>query len=129
MVRHGGGPADCAEIDRFEALELLEPVRRHHFAVLDVVIAVGPLKCGEFQVDVEFACGGLYRAQAFRHDFLTDAVTGNHSDFMGFHRSLSEKIGRGGGDSKLRTMILHMIHNIMRHYVMTSNTNREQSPA
>jgi hypothetical protein len=44
VVGHRGRPADGAEVDGVKALELREPVVRHHLAVLQVVVAVGPVE-------------------------------------------------------------------------------------
>jgi len=97
MVRHLGRPAYCTEIDGIEVLELLEPVSRHHAAVLEVVVAIRPVEGGELQIDAELAGGGLDGAQAFRHDFLAYAVSGDDSDFMSLHVVFS--FFHGGGRS------------------------------
>jgi hypothetical protein len=63
--------------------QLLEPVVRHHRAVLQVVVAVGPVERREFQVEAEAPGGGLQHAQALGHHFLADAVAGDHGNPMG----------------------------------------------
>jgi hypothetical protein len=88
MIRHHLRHADRAEENRLKALKLLEPVVRHHLAVPQVVVAVGPVERGPFDVDAETQRGGVHRAYAFGHDFLADAVAGDDGDFMGLHQYL-----------------------------------------
>jgi hypothetical protein len=61
MVGHRLRPADRAEEQRVEALELIHPVVRHHLAVLEIVVAARPFKRGPFDADVEAARGGFLR--------------------------------------------------------------------
>ena len=88
MVGDDVGHADGAKENGLEAGELRAPVVRHHLAVLDVVVAVGPFEGGEFEVDAEAFGGGVQGAQALGHDFLADAVAGDHGDLVGFHGCL-----------------------------------------
>ncbi|MPN48543.1 hypothetical protein SDC9_196153 [bioreactor metagenome] len=83
VVGHGGGPADGAEEQRVKALQLRLPVVGHHLAVLQVVVAVGPVEVLQLQRNAELVGGGLHGAQAFGHDLASDAVTGNHGDAIG----------------------------------------------
>ena len=59
----------------------VEPVLRHHPAVLGVVVAA-PVEMRERELDAELARGGLEHAQPFGHDFLADAVARHHRDAM-----------------------------------------------
>ena len=86
MVRHQAGHAGGAEIDRLEAVETFAPVAWHHLAVLEVILAVGPLHGCQFERDVELAGGSFKHAHPFRHDFVANAVAGDDGDFMDFHR-------------------------------------------
>jgi len=85
VIGHGRRPADGAEENRFKAFELIEPVIRHHLAVLGVVTAVGPVEMGVFNLDAEFGGRCFERAQAFRDHFLADAVAGDDCYFMTCH--------------------------------------------
>ena len=85
VIRHQRRPAYGAEEDGVEALELLEPVVRHHLAVLGVVVAAGPLEGGPFDADLEAARGCLHHAYALGHDFLADAVAGDDCDALLAH--------------------------------------------
>ncbi|MNP49645.1 hypothetical protein D3C76_1438460 [compost metagenome] len=80
MVRHLVRPADRAEVQGVEALQLLEPVVRHHLAVLQVVVAAGPLEEFELEVDAMLLRRGLDHAHAFGKDFIADAVAGDCGD-------------------------------------------------
>ena len=69
-------PADGAEEDALERLELLHAVVRHHLAGLHQPIA-RPVEIGEFEFEVEAPRGGFEHEYAFRQNFLTDSVTRN----------------------------------------------------
>ncbi len=83
VVRDFVGPADGAEVQGVEALELVEPVVGHHLAVGQVVVAAGPFEELELQVQAVLAGGGLDHAQAFGEDFVADAVTRDGGDLEG----------------------------------------------
>jgi hypothetical protein len=62
MVRHRLRPADRAEEQRVEALQLRHPVVRHHLAVLEIVVAARPFKRGPLDGEIEAARGGFHCA-------------------------------------------------------------------
>src|SRR5574343_573760 len=124
MVGHGGWPADGAEENGVEALELLEPIVRHHLAVLEVVVAMRPVEVGEFEVEAEFPHGGFQNPQALRHHFLADAVAGDDCDFV-FHGALLRVMWI----LKASSLVVLEIFTI-RRYVNPVDTNREhKTPA
>ena len=88
VVGHGGRPARGAEVNRVVFFELLQAIVGHHHAVFGVVITT-PVELIELELDVELAADGFQHAQAFGHDFLADAVTGNDSDTERFHLMIS----------------------------------------
>ena len=72
--------ADCAEEDRVERLELLEPALGDVVAVLQVVVAA-PRKVLDLQPEAAVAAGEhLEHFQAGRDDLDADAVAGNRGD-------------------------------------------------
>ena len=75
VIRHFVRPAHGAKEDGVEALELLKPVVRHHLSMTLVIIATGPLKGFNRQVQVPLFGCGLHNAQAFGQYFVTNAVT------------------------------------------------------
>ena len=83
VVRDLVRPADGAEVQGVEALELVEPVVGHHLAVGQVVVAAGPFEVLDLQVEAVLARGGLDHADAFGEDFVADAVTGDGGDLEG----------------------------------------------
>ena len=93
VVGHLLRPAHRAKEDRIEGLELLEPIVRHHLAVCQVVVTVRPVKGLQFDANFEPAGRSLQRPQPFGHDFLTDAIPGNHCNPMRFHESLPLTMG------------------------------------
>ncbi|OSR85988.1 hypothetical protein BV330_04544 [Pseudomonas syringae pv. actinidiae] len=80
VIGHFVGPAYGTEENRIKAFQLFKPVVRHHLAVLQVVIAVGPFKIVEFQLQSVFLGGSLNHAHAFGQYFQADAVSGNSSN-------------------------------------------------
>ncbi|MNP07878.1 hypothetical protein D3C76_999230 [compost metagenome] len=88
VIRHFVRPAHGAKVNRVEALELFEPVGRHHLPVFQVVIAVGPVEHFDAQVQLPFLRGLLQYPQPFRQDFLADTIAGNRGDSKWFtHQS------------------------------------------
>ena len=83
VVRHGGGPAHSAEEDGVHARQLRLPVVGHHLAVLGVIVAAGPFKGVQLQIQAKALGGGHGGAQAFGHDFFANAVSGKHGDLVG----------------------------------------------
>ena len=84
VIGHRRRPAGGAEKHRVVRAHLLEPVLRHHAAVLRVVIAA-PVEFVELELDAEFARRGFEHAHAFRPGFLADAVAGNVGDSVFLH--------------------------------------------
>ena len=74
-------PADGAEKDALERLELLHAVVRHHLAGLHQAIA-RPVEIGELELEVEAPRGGLQHVHAFRQNFLANSVTRNERDLV-----------------------------------------------
>jgi hypothetical protein len=74
-------PADGAQKDALERLELLHAVFRHHLAGLQQAIA-RPVEIGEFQLKIEAARHGFEHTHALRYGFLADSVTRNERDLM-----------------------------------------------
>jgi hypothetical protein len=87
MVGHGVGPADCAEIDRIMATDLVFPVGGHHGAVARVVVAACEIEVIEGQVDPEAARRNFEDPQALGHDFLADSVARNDRNLVCCHVS------------------------------------------
>ena len=83
VIGYGRRPAHGAEEDRIHARQLRLPVVGHHLAVPGVIVAMRPVEGVQFQVQTEAPGGGLHGAQAFGHDFLADAVSGDHGDLVG----------------------------------------------
>jgi len=83
MIRDAG-PADGAEIDRFEAGKALEPILIHHAAGPQVMLAP-PGKGLEREGEPAIGAGRqpVEDADPLRDDFLTDAVARNHGDATG----------------------------------------------
>lgn len=73
-------PAYGTEENRIKAFQLFKPVVRHHLAVLQVVIAAGPFKIVEFQLQPVFRGGSLNHAHAFGQYFQADPVSGDGSN-------------------------------------------------
>ena len=80
MIGHAG-ISDGAEEDAVHALDLVEPVLRHHRAALGEALAA-PIVVLPFEREAVAARRGLEHAHAFRHDFLADPVTGDDGDFV-----------------------------------------------
>src|SRR5262249_8800048 len=78
--------AHRAEEDRVERFELRDAVFRHHAPRFDVAFAA-PIEMAPVEGKAETLAGGFQYANAFRHDFLADAIAGNHRDHVGFHRA------------------------------------------
>jgi hypothetical protein len=64
---------------------LVFPVVRQHLAVLFAVVPTRKVEMVKVQIDTELAGGGIHHAQAFRHDFLANAIAGNHSYAVSGH--------------------------------------------
>src|SRR5215831_13320214 len=65
------------------AADLGLPVRRHHAAVLLVVLDAGEIEPVELDVEAVLLGGRLERAHAFGRHFLADAVAGYDRDAIG----------------------------------------------
>src|SRR5882724_4332901 len=64
------------------------PVVRHHLAVFFAVVPARKIEVIEREVDAEFRRRRLHHPDALGHDFLADAVTGDHRDSFPVHRQL-----------------------------------------
>ena len=84
MVRHFGGPADGAKVNRIVAADLVFPVVRQHLTVALKVVAAGKIEMVELQRESKTASSGIEHTDAFRHDLLAYAVTGDHGNAVGF---------------------------------------------
>ena len=73
------GRADRAEVDRVVRRKLLEPVLRHHAAVLQIVIAA-PRQLGERNRHVGSVRRPVNRRHPRGNHFFSDAVARNHRD-------------------------------------------------
>ena len=80
MIRDLRRPADRAEIDRVVLADFRLPVRRHHLAVLLVIIPGREVEMVEMHGHAVLFRRRLKHAQTFRDHFLADAVTGNDRD-------------------------------------------------
>ena len=80
VVGHPCRPADRTEKNRVHALQLTFPVVRHHLAGVGVVVATGPADRRQIQHHAEALLRRLQHPQSLRHDFLADAVAGDHRD-------------------------------------------------
>ena len=69
---------DSAEEDRVMTADLVFPVFGQHVAMFGVIIVAGKIEMIVIQIDVEPADDRL--ETPFRHDFLTDTVTGCDRD-------------------------------------------------
>src|SRR4051812_14235133 len=96
MIRYFGRPAGGAEEDAVVVFDHGAPIRRHPPPVLVVVLAT-PVEMVELKRNAKFPRGCLQHANAFRHDFFPDAVTGDNSDLVAFcHRvSCADEAGAG----------------------------------
>ena len=74
VIGDDGRPADRAEIDGVVFADLVLPVLRHHAAVLGVVVAGREIEPILPQLETEPLRRRLKHADAFRHDFLSDAI-------------------------------------------------------
>ncbi|SVK54236.1 Uncharacterised protein [Acinetobacter baumannii] len=95
MIGHRVRPTDGAEIDGVEAFQLLEPVVRHHLAVVLVVVAAGPLEGGEFQRQIPARRRRLQYSYAFRQHFPPDTVPGDGGNLVRFAHTEVSFVGRG----------------------------------
>jgi hypothetical protein len=80
MVRHLVRPANRAEVNGIKRGQLFPPVVWHHLAVLQVVVAIGPVENLKLQLQAKLVPGYIQHAQSFRHDFLTNPVPGYHGN-------------------------------------------------
>ena len=87
VVGNGIRPADGAEVDSIEALQLLAPVVRHHLAIMGVIFAACPLHLLEAQRQIPTLCGGLQHANPFRQNFFANSVTRDGGNTTGFFHS------------------------------------------
>src|SRR5690554_5681430 len=85
MVRHRLGPTHCPKVNGVKALQLLEPIRRHHLPMLGVVVAISPLELFETQFEIKFLGRRLHNTEPFGHYFFTDTITGYHCNLAHFH--------------------------------------------
>jgi hypothetical protein len=83
VVGHGIGPPHGAEVQRVHVLQLGLPIRRHHAAVLLVMLAAGPVDGRDVHLEFKARFRRLQNAKAFGHDFLADAVAGDGGDPQG----------------------------------------------
>ncbi len=94
VVRHRRRPADGTEEDGVVASDLVLPVRRHHRAVLEVVLRA-PVEVVVLDVDVEPTSRGVEDQQSLRDHLLADAVARDDGDPVWRHvRSPSVRNGR-----------------------------------
>src|SRR6185503_7042204 len=90
-----------AEEDAVHALDLVEPVLRHHCAALGEALAA-PIVMLPFELEAVAAPRRLEHAHAFRHDLLADPVAGNDGDLVRLgHDGVS--LASGAHHSRART--------------------------
>ncbi len=80
VIRHAR-PADSAQEDALEGLELLHTVFRHHLAGLEKSVA-RPVEIGKLELEVEAPRRGLQDAHALGQNFLADSVSRNECDLV-----------------------------------------------
>ncbi len=74
-----------AEQNRILVADGIQPVGRHHHAVLAIIIAA-PVEILELELEgVASRSDGFENPLARGHDFLADAVAGNGCDAVGLH--------------------------------------------
>ena len=83
VVRDDVGPAHCAEVDRVEAAQHLEPVLGQHPAVLGPVLGGGEVELLGLQTEPEALGRPAQDLQAFRHHLSADPVSCDHGDAVG----------------------------------------------
>ena len=79
--------ADCAQINRVELENLLDRVAVEHATVTEIELRAPGELC-ELTAKSALRCGGLKHFHSGRNHFLADAVTGNHCNAVGLHRSV-----------------------------------------
>src|SRR3954471_24823455 len=82
MIRYFCWPAGSPKEDAVVVFDHGAPVRRHPPPVLVVVLAT-PVEMVKLKRDAKFPGGRIQHANAFRHDFFADAVTGDNGDPVG----------------------------------------------
>ena len=75
---------DGPKKDRVVPADLLQPVFRHHAAVLQIVVAA-PGQLIPLEVESELLPGCLQHPDALGNHFLADAVAGNYCNPVLFH--------------------------------------------
>ena len=103
VVGHHLGPADGAEEDGVEPVQLVEPAVGQHRPGLGVVVGAGVVELFVVQVEVERRGRGLQDAQPFGRHLLADSVAGDDRDAMrGAHvkYSCSGLAGSCGSDPR-----------------------------
>ena len=75
---------DRAQKDRIVIADALEPVLGHHRAGRGEALAA-PSERLPLEAQAASLCGRVDDADSLRHDFLADAVPGDHRDLVAFH--------------------------------------------
>src|SRR5215470_5454006 len=84
VIGDGGWPPSRSEEDGVVVADQLLPVLGHPVPRFDETVAV-PVEVLELQGEAEASGGGVEGAHALGHDFLADAVTGDHGDAIALH--------------------------------------------
>jgi hypothetical protein len=80
MVGNFVRPSHGTEVKRVVTTDLVFPVVRQHLAVLFAIVPAGKVKVVEVQINAKFAGSSVHDAQAFRHDFFANAISGYHGN-------------------------------------------------
>src|SRR6185437_15752271 len=93
------GISDRAEEDPLRALDLLEPILRHHRADLGIALAA-PIVFAPAELEPEASARRFEYAHALRHHFLADPVPRNDRDLVTFRHGTSPPSLSGPDDSE-----------------------------
>src|SRR3546814_11396815 len=81
MVGHGIGPANGAKVNGLVPADALFPVLGHHGSMTRIAVAA-PIEMFPLQPNAKTRRGRVKHTQAFRHDFLSNAVARHYGNFM-----------------------------------------------
>ncbi len=83
VVGNGIRPADGAEVDSIEALQLLAPVVRHHLAIMGVIFAACHSICSKLS-DRSQRCAAACSTRILQAELLANSVTRDGGNTTGF---------------------------------------------